>query len=223
MKKFFRTILLTLGFFLFSSLVFGKVQAANLKFDAPSVSATAGNTFDVDIIVDTGGEEIYSIDAYISFDSDVVEAQSVSEGTFFPTVLNDITEGRVYVAGLVDDAAGSKSGTGTVATITFKALASGSTTLTYECDPSVNETSKVVKNDIDATNIITCSENGSTSVSVSGSSTATIDEDSDGDVEEVATGGVEELPESGIFDNIVKYAVPGVILFIIGLAVKLLL
>lgn len=217
MKKFFQTIFLFIGLFLFSSLVFGKVNAASLKFDAPSVSTTAAQTFDIDVIVDTGGEEINSTDVYITFDKDIIEAQTVSEGTFFPTVLNDITEGRVYVAGMVDDPATSKSGTGTVATITFKALKAGTTTLTYHCDSSVNETSKVIKNDIDATNIIVCSENGSTSVSVGGSSAEESTEDT------TSSGGAEELPESGIFDNVVKYAAPGVILFIIGLAVKLLL
>lgn len=222
MKKILQTALL-LASFLFVSAFFGKVQAANLKFDVPSLSTEANKTFQLQVIVDTGGEEINSIDAYIKYDKSILKAESVADGTFFPTVLNDLSSDRAYVAGLVDDPATSKNGSGTVATVTFKALKAGSATVTYDCDPNNNETSKVIKNDIDATNIIVCSENGSTSVTVSGSSTVTIDEDSDGEVEEVSTGGVDKLPESGVFENIVKFATPGIILFIIGLAVKLLI
>ncbi len=240
MKKIFQTTLFVLSFFLISALVFGRVNAASLKFDVPSISVAAGDTFDLQVIVDSGGEEINSIDAYIKFDSSIVSAKSVAEGTFFPTVLNDISNQRIYVAGLVDDPASSKSGSGTVATLTFSALKNGTTTLTYDCDPSVNETSKVVKSDIDATNIIVCSENGSAAVSVTTQAAATptpaqgegaaggeagAAEGGAGGAggEEAATGGGGELPQSGTFDNVVKYATPGILLFIIGLAVKLLL
>ena len=217
MKKLLQTTILLLATFLVSSSVFGKAFAANLKFDVPSVSVAAGDTFEVQVIVDTGGEDTNSIDAYIKYDKSVVAPDSVTNGTFYPTVLNDLTSENAYVAGLVDDPATSKSGSGTVATVKFKALAAGTTTLTYDCDPNVSATSKVIKNDIDSTNIITCSENGSTTVTVSGDGgTGGVDEATDS-----ATGGVDSLPESGVFENVVKFAAPGILLFIIGLAVKL--
>lgn len=224
MKKLLKISLLLFAAFLYSSSVLGQVMAANLKFDVPSISTTADDTFQVQIKVDTGGEEINGVDAYIDYDKEIVKPESVTAGTFLPTVIPELSSDRAYVAALVDDPATSKSGTGTIATINFKALKAGTTTLTFYCSPDVNDSSKVVKSDFDSTNIIECSENGSTSVTVTGESdTVTIDEDSDGDVEEVATGGVDELPESGVFENVLKFAAPGALLFIIGLAIKMLL
>lgn len=221
MKKFVWTLLFVLSLLLFTASAKG-VFAANLKFDKSSVSANIGDTFQVSVVVDAGSEEVYSTDAYIQYDKGILEVSSVAEGTFFPTIFNDTsTPSQLYVAGIVDDPATSKTGSGTVATVTFKALSAGSTTLTYFCDLSVSDTSKVVKNDIDSTNIIVCSENGSTTVTVGGAAanpTAT---------PAAAAGGTStsptQLPQSGVFDNIVRFAVPGVILLILGGVVKLLL
>ncbi len=197
------------------------VNAASLNFDQTSVEVAADETFQLQVNVDAGSEEINSVDAYVIFDSTKLEAQSVSNGDFFPTVFNDITSGKAYVAGMVDDPATSKTGSGTIATITFKALASGTDTLTFECDTSSSDTSKIVKNDIDATNIIVCSENGSTSVNITGGTTGGGTTNGAG-----TTGGgttPSTLPQSGILDNIVKYAVPGMILLMLGGIFKFLL
>lgn len=192
-----------------------------MNFDQTSVEVAADETFQLQVNVDAGSEEINSVDAYVIFDSTKLEAQSVSNGDFFPTVFNDITSGKAYVAGMVDDPATSKTGSGTIATITFKALASGTDTLTFECDTSSSDTSKIVKNDIDATNIIVCSENGSTSVNITGGTTGGGTTNGAG-----TTGGgttPSTLPQSGILDNIVKYAVPGMILLMLGGIFKFLL
>lgn len=200
--------------------VYGQVSAAFLKFDKTSVSVKSGETFSIQVIVDAGTENILGVDAYILYDSALLEAQSVANGTFFDSVVHSLTTaGKAYIAGLVEDPATSRTGTGTIATITFKALKSGSGTLSYDCRTGASDSSKVVKNDIDATNIIECSKNGSSSVTVSGGTSTIAPTTASSD----STTTPSELPESGIFDNILKYSIPGFALILLGGVAKLLL
>ena len=196
------------------------VYAGALKFDSTSVSTSANNTFQVQVIVDAASDQINSIDAYITYDSNILQAQSVAAGTFFPSIAQNLTTGKVYVAGYVNDPATSKSGTGTVATITFKALTTGTTTLAYFCDTSINETSKIVKNDINATNVIVCSSNGSSIVTVGTATTTTPTVSVT--ITPTSSPAATALPKSGTTENILSISVPGVILVAIGILFKFL-
>ncbi len=228
-KQYKRWIIIGIFFLLFTLSAKG-VEAGLLKFDTASVSTSVDNTFSVQVVVDATPDEINSIDAYINYDSNLLQAQSVTAGTFFPSIAQNLTTGRVYVAGYVDDPATSKSGTGTVATITFKALQEGTATLTYSCDTSVNESSKIIKNDIDATNVIVCSSNGSSTVTIgaAGSSsssstpTPTSTSTSSDTGTSSSTSDATSLPESGTLENIISIAVPGLVLLTIGILFKFL-
>ncbi len=207
---------LFLLFFLIAPFILGSVEAATLKFDKTSVTVTVGGTVTVGVIVDAGSDQISSTDAYVTYDATLLEPETVAAGTFFPTVTNNITSGKVYIAGLVDDPATSKTGTGTLATITFKGLANGTGTLAFDCQATGSNTSKIVKNDLNATNIISCADNGTAAVSVgtgAGASSSTS--------ANLATPSA--LPRTGIFENMRNIAVPGAILFLLGTAVRLLL
>lgn len=209
MKRNVFLLVLFLLIFLSAPFVLGFTQAATLKFDKTAVTVTVGGTVDVAIIVDAGSDQISSTDAYVTYDATLLEPQTVAAGTFFPTVTNNITSGKVYVVGLVDDPAVSKTGTGTLATITFKGLANGTGTLTFDCQATGTNTSKIVKNDLNATNIISCTDNGTAAVSVgSGAgSSSTISAN-------LATPSA--LPRTGIFDNVRNLVIPGTILLMMG-------
>jgi len=213
--------------------------SATLKFDPETKNANVNDTIDLGAIVDAGSENILSNDAYIEYDSSFLEFQSVQDGDFFPVVTSEnITPGRLYIGAYVDDPATSKTGTGTYATVSFKALQEGTTTVKYFCDDSVNETSEVIKDDIDATNVINCSGNGTAVITI-GASTDTVSEPTDtptpttestsGSGGSTSTGGtgttdnVTELPQSGILDSILQVSIPGAALLLIGVALKLLL
>ncbi len=209
MKKIFITIFTLSFFFWLYPQVNAQVRAASLKFDKTTATVDVNNTLTVSVVVDPGSDDINSIDAYVTYDATVLEAQSVANGTYFPTVTNNITSGKVYVAGMVDDPASSKTGTGTVATITFKGLQAGTVTLAYDCTNS-----KIVKNDINATNIITCSENGTATITVgSGSNNSPTSSEPTPSV----------LPETGLFDEVPKYAASGMILLFVGIMVRFLI
>lgn len=202
---------LAMSFFLSVPLVISSVYAGSLSFDKTTVSSQTGQTFQISIVVDAGTDQISSTDAYVIYDPAVVEAATVAPGTFFPIVTNNITSGKVYVAGLVDDPATSKTGSGTVATITFNSLTNGTVNLTFDCAVGANDKSKIIKNDLNATNVIVCTQNGSSAVTVGIGSGGTVQ----------PTPSV--LPKTGVLDNLLKVAVPGAIIFFLGGVLKLIL
>ncbi|MBI4226047.1 hypothetical protein HY612_02940 [Candidatus Roizmanbacteria bacterium] len=211
MKKLLLGTILIISFFLFSASLVGQIHAAFLNFDKATVLTSLEEAFEIQVIVDGGSDQISSTDAYIIYDASLLEAQAITPGNFFPTVVNNITSGKVYIAGLVDNPATYKTGSGTVATITFKALSQGSGTLSFDCQEGVYNSSKIIKNDLNATNIIDCNQNGTSSMTVGSS----------------LTGGKiaspSALPKSGIFENFSKVAVPGMILLLLGGALRIIL
>lgn len=204
----FNKIILSLTLFLsVAPFVFG-VQAATLKFDKTTATAANGATFQISVIVDPGSDALNSTDVYVIFDPTLLKATAVAAGSLFPTVSNDVsTSGKVYIAGLVNDPASSISTSGTLATITFQGLKEGTGTLSFDCN-----TSKIIKNDINASNVMTCSQNGSSTVTVGSGSAAA-----------PAVAPPSELPQTGILDNLIKFAIPGAILLLLGSALRLVL
>jgi len=215
MKKTASIILFVLaGLFLFP--VAKAVTAASLKFDKATVSVAVGTATSVGVVVDAGSDQIRGTDIYVTYDSSVLEAADVGAGSFFPTVSKNITPGKIYIAGLVNDPLTTKTGSGTVATISFKGLKNGTTTLAFLCATDGTTTSKVIKNDVNATNIIQCPANGTAAVTVG----------SGGDATGSTSGSYvapTQLPQSGVFDNVVKLSVPGAVLFFLGAALRLVL
>ncbi|MBI5122671.1 hypothetical protein HZA75_02310 [Candidatus Roizmanbacteria bacterium] len=215
MKKYLLIKILSLAIlFIVVPIFIGTVNAASLKFDKTTLSVTNGGTFQIAVTVDPGSDALSSVDAYVTFDAAYLKATTVTAGSLFPTVSNDIsTSGKVYIAGLVNDPASSISTAGTLATITFQALKAGTATLSFDCNSS-----KIIKNDINASNVIVCSSNGTSTVTIGSGGGGTTNPTA---TPAANTGVAGELPKSGIFDNVVKFAVPGAILFLLGVIAKL--
>ncbi len=212
MKLFIRNLFIFALLFVWTTSSAAQVQAAFLKFDQASYVVGVDDTFDVEIIVSPGSDEITSIDSYVTYDSSIISAQSVTEGTYFPTVLNDLTTGRAYVAGLVDSPTDFKTGIGTVATITFRAVAEGETDLIFDCDDQATVTSKIIKNDINSTNIIQCDENGTAVITV-GVSDGLGGEDNE---TPTPTKVVTRLPDTGTTETMMMLGLLGGVLVTVG-------
>ena len=224
MKFFLTKIIVSLLIFFYSASVFGQVRAAFLDFDKVTASVNAGDNIDIAVRIDSGSSQVSSTDAYVLYDPGLLEAIAITPGTFFPTVVNNITSGRLYIAGLVDDAASSKTGSGVIATVTFRALTTGTSTLAYDCQDGVYNSSKIIQNDIDATNIIDCGQSGTGEITVVAAGTAIgVTPGSQINNYGVNTASNSALPKTGIFDNISKVAVPGMILLFLGGALRLIL
>lgn len=191
------------------------VWAATLKFDPTTVTVAPGGTFTVNVIVDAGTDQVTSTDAYVTFDSTLLTAESVSAGSYFPTVSNNISAGRVYIAGIVASAGTSETGSGTLATVTFTANSAGSATLAFDCQAGVTNTSKVIKNDINATNVLDCTQVATSAVTI-GSGSGAVTPTSD------LTPTPSALPKTGFFDE-AKYVVPGGVLILLGIMLRVAL
>ncbi len=220
MKKVVLTILLTL--FFIAVPYFKGVYAASFTFDKTTVTVGAGETFQVTVNEDAGTNQTNSSQVYIIYDSTLLEAQSVTAGTYFPVISNNITPGKVFIVGYVDGTGASlyKTGKGTMATVTFKGLKNGSGTLTFDCRAGVSDSSQIIKyNDANATNLITCSENNSLAVKVGTGADGT---SPTGTTAGSTTGG-STLPQSGIMDHFNQMSIIGIGLFILGMMLKLAL
>lgn len=146
------------------------VSAAYLYFSPATKTAANQESISVDILVNTEGEQISAADAYIEYNNSLLSVQSVQNKSYFPYQTHAITGNRIALRGLVFDAETYVTGTGTMATITFQVLAEGTGRLTFFCDKNVSSTSRIVKNDTTATNLIDCSRNGSMALTVAGPS-----------------------------------------------------
>ena len=133
-----------------------------LKFDKTTVTIGTGGTFQLVVSIDPGSDSINAAETYVTYDATVLNATAVTSGSLFPTVSHDLSmTGKIFIVGYVNDPASSISTAGTLATVTFQALKNGSATVSFDCAGS-----KIIKNDINASNVIVCSQNGSAAVTV---------------------------------------------------------
>lgn len=158
-KKFFTTILISSAL-LFTGLFIpvGAQAAPNLNFNPTTKEATKDQNFEIDIQVLSSDTEIYGVDAVVLYPADKVGFVKVDKGTFFAegTVLAaENQQGRIEIHGFLPSIFSSKSGTGTLAKITFSTkVDSGTGQLTFACTQDGNDTKITAK---DGTKIYPCS------------------------------------------------------------------
>lgn len=210
MRKSFRKIIFYFFFIFFVfPYFFSFIRAASFSFDKTTVTVNSGETFQLSVNLNPESDKIYSADIYINYDASFLKPTNVSAGSLFPTVSNDIsTSGKVYIAAMVNDPTSAVSSSGTVATITFQALKDGSVTLSFDCNSS-----KIIKDDVNASNVLNCSANNSAAITIGTGSTNN----------NTSSEIPEELPKTGILENVLKFAFPGIILLILGGALRLVL
>jgi LPXTG-motif cell wall-anchored protein len=197
------------------------VSAGTLKFGQTSYTAAVGSTFTVDVIVSPGTDAISSTDALVTYDSTAIQATSVSAGTYFPSVTNNITSGQVALYGTVSDVSSSKTGDGTIATITFTVLMDSTSTLQFAC-ATTGTSSKIIKydpNNINAPNVIVCSQNGTASLT---GGTGSSGGNSGGGTLATPTP-LTSLPTTGTVADLSVFTFAGVALIVLGGFVKLFL
>ena len=114
-------------------------------------SVTAGDSFSVDIQIDSGEHSVDRAQAFLDFNPAYLEVTSITGGTSLPEELAnsyDNTDGKIsYAAGVSPDATTFPSGTFTLATIQFTALQAtpeGGTPITFVFDEEAGRMTKVV-------------------------------------------------------------------------------
>jgi len=111
--------------------------AASFLFDPPTVQATKGNTFVVNLLI-SGAQNVYSVPVQLNYDPKLLQLVNVSNGGFLSqdgqavalVHREDETLGQSQITATRPPGAAGVSGQGAVVTITFEAKASGQTPLT---------------------------------------------------------------------------------------------
>ena len=146
-------------------------------------------------------------DAIIEYDQNLLEVVSVSEGLFFPTVTSTTaTLGKIKIYGIADTGA-PKTGTGVLATITFKGKSTGTALVSFTCQSGLTTDSNINEGSVD---VIVCSANGSGSYVISSSSTSSATQSS------LPETTASALPQTGVLEPTILLLGVGVILSILG-------
>ena len=178
MKKLLPTIFVLL---VFSSV--RPVLAASPHLSLSPASGSFSGTFNLDVKIDSGGQNAGGADVYLSFPKDKLRIDSFTKATgddkaftqIYSLIKND--EGRLRVFGYFasTEAGQSFSGSsGLIGTINFTVLAGAKADISFLCTAGQTNDSNVTAK-ADSSDIIVCSANvnGSYTVSTSGGSSTT--------------------------------------------------
>lgn len=103
--------------------------ATTLSLIPSTITKKVGDIFTVEAQMDTGENRIIAVEMHIIYDPAVLEAQTITNGPLFPNVLASgvIERGTASISVGAATTTNPVSGTGTAATIRFKALATTDT------------------------------------------------------------------------------------------------
>jgi len=131
---------------------------ASLYFSPSAGTFFVGSTFDVSVFVNTGGEDVNAVEVNIKFDPKKLQIASPTAGKSFIEVwvsqpVYSNVEGKMSFIGGVPTP-GIKTSAGLVSTVTFRVISPGETVISFL------DSSKVLRNDPQGTNILTSKGRG---------------------------------------------------------------
>lgn len=154
------------------------VSGATLSVSPSSQSVTVGSTFTVSLNIDTQGSSIDGTDIrYLNYDPTILQVEDsnanvqglqITTGTLMPLTLANLADNNTgkIIFSQVTSGGNSYNGSGTLATITFRAVRNGTADLSFNYVSGNTTDSNVASNGVD---ILTSVVNGSYQVT-SGSS-----------------------------------------------------
>jgi len=136
------------------------IQAAGASLYLSPNSGTffVGSTFDVSVFLNTGGEDINAVEVNLKFDPAKLQVASPTSGKSFIEIwisqpsYSNIKGMLSFIGGIPSP--GINSSSGLVSTITFRAIASGETSILFL------DSSKVLRNDSKGTDALTSKGRG---------------------------------------------------------------
>lgn len=130
--------------------------APRITFDPSSVTVQNGATFQLNVTIDVESSQVLGADAVILYAAEKFDVTGVTNGGFFPDFswANDPGNDRVEIHAGSFQTFSSKSGSGPLATITFRAKQNeGSGDILFRCGTSA-PTSQILNTS--GTNILSC-------------------------------------------------------------------
>lgn len=149
----FLIVVFSFSFFLFNFPSKARATGASLYLAPASGTFFVSSTFDVSVFVNTGGENVNAVQIDIKFDPAKLQVASPTAGKSFievwvaPPTYSNLKGEMTFIGGLPSP--GINTSAGLVSTVTFRAITPGTTTILF------SDTSKVLRNDPEGTNILT--------------------------------------------------------------------
>ncbi len=103
--------------------------ATTLALLPASGTVNAGDTFALEVKIDTAGNQVVAAEIRLAFDPNFLQAQSITNGALFPNILSSgvVDSGTASISVGATNSTQPVTGTGTAAVVRFKALAPTST------------------------------------------------------------------------------------------------
>lgn len=200
MKKHLLSISIAILFFM-TFVPTHKVMAVadtTLSFSPATTTKKVGDTFTVNVEVATGTNSVQALDLVFTFNKSIVEVTGIATGGLSAN-FNEITKTIDNVNGKVSYSIGAKpnttdtiKGTGTIAVITLKALAAGTSTQSW------TNSSIVIAALNEATSAFKSGTSGTITVEAATGTTTTTEPPIGGDSVTDING--QEIPVTGVDD-----------------------
>jgi hypothetical protein len=136
-KRFLIILIALAHIFVLNTALLTQVLAAGnatLSLSPSSSSVANGTNFDVQIVLNTGGARTSGTDISLRFDQTKLNIVDIKNGSIYDQYVGkniNNTSGIVTISGLASSTSSLYTGTGTFATITFKAVGSGTASVTF--------------------------------------------------------------------------------------------
>ena len=114
-------------------------QGVNLSLTPTTNTVNVGDSYTVDVYIDSKGYSITGADLKINFDSSVSQLTSIQVGTFLPVVFKPgvVSESMGQIV-LGCDVTQPKAGTGILARLNFKATSAGSNQIVFNSQTAIS-------------------------------------------------------------------------------------
>lgn len=129
-----------------SSCVVPVNAVPKLSFVPSELKASIGTTFTVALQIDTAGQAASGVGAKIIFDPAYLQGVSIDQGTTFPnysTTTIDNTTGRMIISAITSSYYDTFTGVDTFASVTFKVIKNGPTTVKFDFVPGSTTDSNI--------------------------------------------------------------------------------
>lgn len=223
MKKIFAPILVVLSLFIVQpALAAGPL----LKLSPSTGTYTNGSTFTVTMGVDSGTEKSQGVDAWMTFNSGLLEVQSIETASspafsfaLGKNIYNDTGKFDISCSSTDMSTYGATVLNGDLVVITFRAKSTGTANVNFSCTAGSTTDSNIFN--MSAMDVINCASNVNGTYTID-SSSGTTDPTATPTSTTTTTSDDEELPQTGGVGTTVGLLIFGLVGVLSSLALRFL-